>query len=332
MTSDPLVAIILVNWFGGPDTVACLESLAGQSHGNWIAVVVDNGSTDGSPAQIAAAMKRLAAGSGDEWSQVNIDEMRRGGVAAKPSPRYVLIDAGANLGFAAGNNIGMKWALAEQAEYIWVLNNDTEVHHNALSALIQRLRRGKASVAGSVLAFHDDRTRLQCIGGAHYNFLLARGHQVGEGEVLSGNSPIAEPENLTYIAGASMLVASDTVRHVGGMNERYFLYFEELDWMRRLWRFGPPVVATDSLVYHKEGASIGTASRSLRSCKSQFYMARNLVLFYRWHHPVLLPIALMRNLREMLRFACGGHWKHVRVCVSATLDGIMGRFGYKGGL
>lgn len=332
MIPDSRVAIVLVNWFGWADTVACLESLSAQSYDNWVAVVVDNGSTDGSLGHISAAMQRLADHGDQTWQRLVPGEARSAANQASEAVRYVLIDAGANLGFAGGNNLGIEWALAAGVEYVWILNNDTEVDANALSALVDRLRIEGASVAGSVLVFHDDRTKIQCIGGASYDFRLARGYQIGEGQIFDRQATLVEPENLSYVAGASMLIASDVLRKVGGMEERYFLYFEELDWMQRLRNFGPAVVATDSIVYHKEGASIGTASRTVRSCKSQFYMARNLILFYRWHYPWLLPIAFLRNVREMIRFASAGHWRHVAISLKASWEALCGKSGFRTGL
>lgn len=328
----PQVAIVTINWFGGADTVACLRSLVGLEHRDWMVIVVDNGSTDGSPERIWAEMQSLAGPDGLPCQRLDRQQVRQaqqdGGGGAVPRPaRFTLIDAGANLGFAAGNNLGMAWALCVGARHLWILNNDVEVAPGALGALLERLHRGPASVAGSVLVYHDQPRTLQCIGGARFNRLLARGEQVGEGRDWDGLSPLPEPADLAYVAGASMLVSARTVREVGMMEERYFLYFEEIDWMQRLGRAGPPVVATTSIVRHKEGASIGTASRAIRSLKSQYYLSRNLVLFYRWCLPLLLPMALLRNLREAQLLRAAGHAGHARTVLKATVDGVLGRCG-----
>lgn len=331
MNRKPLVAVITVNWFGGPDTVDCLRSLTKLDHREWMAVVVDNGSTDGSPDLVLREMQGLARQEGDCCQRLSSDEVRAEPPVGGPA-RYTLIDAGGNVGFAAGNNLGIRWALAAGADYIWILNNDVEVDPGALTALLARMEATRASVVGSVLVYFDRRDTLQCVGGARYHLLLARGEQIGEGQYWDGTTQLPDPTDLAYVAGASMLVAASTIRQVGSMDERYFLYFEEIDWMCRLRRAGPAVVATRSVVFHKEGASIGTASRKTRSLKSQYYLSRNMVLFYRWRHPLLLPIALLRNVREAQRLRTSGLPDHARMVMRATVDAILGRHGMWAGL
>src|SRR5262245_13324392 len=105
---SPKVAVILVNWNGKADTLACLESLRQDSYVNKQAIVVDNGSTD--------------------------DSVR---VIRDSFPATTLLEAGANLGFTGGNNIGIEHALRSGADYIFLLNNDTTVDPSAIFALVQ---------------------------------------------------------------------------------------------------------------------------------------------------------------------------------------------------
>ena len=129
------VAIILVNWNGLEDTLACLESLAAQSYRDCTIIVVDNGSSE----------------------DVSLIAMRH--------PEVVLIRNQENLGFSGGNNIGIRKAAELGTEYCWILNNDTEVAPDCLARLVQALDNdaGLAAVAHPIFYFYD--RRLQWFAG-----------------------------------------------------------------------------------------------------------------------------------------------------------------------
>jgi GT2 family glycosyltransferase len=118
------------------------------------------------------------------------------------------------------------------------------------------------------------------------------------------------------------------MRDVGLFAEHYFLYFEEIDWARRArhsWRLG---TTEKSIVWHKEGASIGTATLSKRSLLSEYYLARNLILFYGGHLPWLLLIAVLRNLREALGMCLRREEpKRIATVLRATWHGLMRKTG-----
>lgn len=321
------VVIVTVNWRGARDTADCLRSLAGQAFDDWSVVVVDNGSGDDSIAQLSQVMAELADASGHNWQLLSSQQAK-----APPTgrlPRYTLVDAAANLGFAAANNVGIALGLAASnaADHFWILNNDVEVDPRALAELVARSQTGRYSVVGSLLVYHDDRSRIQCVGGVRFDSIKVRGEQIGQDSHWDGHTPPAEPQDISYVAGASMLVPAQAIRQVGAMEEKYFLYYEELDWMARLRQYGPAAVATRSVVFHKEGASIGTSSRALRSLRSQYYLSRNLLLVYAKTLPAKLPLAVLRNAREAMRFARLHEWSHLRVVLRATWHGLCGRGG-----
>src|SRR5579863_8615618 len=105
----PKVSVIVLNWNGGNDTVGCLSSLQRLNYENCSVIVIDNGSTDDSPALIREAF-----------------------------PDVELLETGQNLGFAGGCNVGIRRALAQRADFIWLLNNDTTVHPDALNAMVEK--------------------------------------------------------------------------------------------------------------------------------------------------------------------------------------------------
>lgn len=330
LAKTPACAIVLLNWNGWADTCQCLDSLTALQGNGFFVVVVDNDSADGSLDHIRRHCERPAFQAA-MLGGLHVSLAPAGPWCSVAAPRSVhLVQAGENGGFAKGNNIAIRQALAWGADYIWVLNNDTVVEPDALACLLARAAQDpRLGMVGSVLVYEDRRCVVQAFGGATFMLHLARARQIGHGQDLKSlDRPALLAQRLDYVAGASMLLRAAMVRQVGLFEERFFLYFEELDWARRAqrlgWRLG---TAERSIVYHKEGASIGTATRSARSLLSEYYLSRNLVLVYCKHVPLLLPIAVLRNLREAAGMFARGDRDRARVVLRATLHGIAGRWG-----
>jgi GT2 family glycosyltransferase len=182
-------------------------------------------------------------------------------------------------------------------------------------------------MCGSLLVYHDARNQLQSVGGTHYQYWRATGRPLGSG--LDPRQPGLEKvleESLSYIAGASLLARAEMIADIGPFEERYFLYFEEIDWAARArhWRLA---VALDSIVYHKEGASIGTSTRDRRSPLAQYYLNRNLLLFYSRFHKLKFPVAVLRVLQEWRSQIKRKDGQLARVTWRALLDGMRMRIG-----
>ncbi|MDD5760409.1 MAG: glycosyltransferase family 2 protein, partial [Desulfobulbaceae bacterium] len=180
----PLVYIILLNWNGWRDTIACLDSLGNLTYPDFKVIVVDNGSTDESVASIRNA-----------------------------HPAVTLLAAGGNLGFSGGNNVGIRYALESGAEFVWVLNNDTVVTNNALSAMVDMaISDAKIGAVGSVLYFMDAPTVVQAWGG-------------GCVSLWSGISRHrSSPGQLNYITGASILLSMAALNQIGLLDDGFFMY------------------------------------------------------------------------------------------------------------
>ena len=325
-------AIVLLNWNGWKDTIECLQSLTLLVHPSYAVVVVDNASTDGSIAHITKwladqEMPGVATPLvvGPLLMQDQID-----GFDAPLAHRSVtLIQANQNGGFAAGNNLGLRIALNAQCDYMWLLNNDTTVDPHALTALEKRMGEdSKIGMVGSVLCYYDQPDIIQAVGGVQFNYWRARGKQVGQGLSLR-TADLQSLANLplSYIAGASMLVSKSFLENVGLMYEGYFLYFEEIDWAARAqpnWRLA---TARESLVFHKEGGSIGTSSRATRSALAQYYLTRNGLSFFRRHKPLLLPVAIMNSLLEGIKLILSGHILLAKCTFRAISFALMMRSG-----
>ena len=172
------VYVIIVNWNGYRDTIECLESLARLRHANFRVVIVDNGSTDGSiealrrwtraePRQMAGPVwDRLPA---SRRVSVSLEVVSPDGAASAETEglQVTLIAAGENLGFAGANNLGMRFAIQDRAaDFFWLLNNDTVVTPNALSALLAYAAANPSKgMIGSVLLYYRDPDTVQGLGG-----------------------------------------------------------------------------------------------------------------------------------------------------------------------
>ena len=298
--TDACVYVVLLNWNGWRDTIACLESLFASHHPRLRVVVCDNASSDDSLEKIAAwadcrqapehpDQPRLSRLLRAEQEPVPFERLDRAaaesGSCTTVAP-LVLIDNGANLGFAAGNNVGLRFALEqEEMDYVWLLNNDTLVEPDCLGNMLLRLADSlPQAVCGSVIHFFDQPEIIQAVGGNRFNHLTGCAAR-SEGRFTHERTAmdIARIESeLDYISGCSMLLPRDFLEHVGLMSEEYFLYYEEIDWFTRAAGRYTLRIARDAHLYHREGSAIG--SRTLHraaSTLSDFHMFRSRLIYMR---------------------------------------------------
>lgn len=282
------VYIVILNWNGWQDTVTCLESLCRGNYFDWAVVVCDNGSTDNSIEHIKAWAdgRQIAKPASPElasltrppvkkpiaWREYGRSEGEAGGKA--DDPELVLIQTGANLGFAGGCNVGISYALSRSdMAYVWLLNNDTVVRPDTLQYMVSRMQaEPNAGICGSTQVFLERPDVVQAYGGAAFNRWSGRSRPLGAGS--SSTNPVdakAIERQLNYIIGASMLVSRSFLQTVGLMADDYFLYYEEIDWAVRGQSF-KLVFAPQSIVYHRVGGS--TASKV-----SLYYMYLNRLRF-----------------------------------------------------
>ncbi len=297
------VYVLLVNWQGWPDTIACLESLWASDYRNFAAVVVDNGSRDDSLARIEAWAQdaRLPADPDRRfflrtYSRAQSEQLA---VRQDPGAPLVLIRSNDNLGFAGGNNVGLRYIGGRQdAAYVWVLNNDTVVAPAALRLLLHTAAADpRIGAVGATVLYADAPRVINAAGGGRIIKCLGitrlnRESQTREEAIRSS----AEPP-LDYIYGASCLVRLETVRKVGLMAEGFFHFWEDVDWCMRMTRAGYRLAyAPGSLIYHKRGSSI-----PFRSSTADYYEMRNGIIFYRQYYGVaFLGVHLLKFLAACL--------------------------------
>lgn len=255
---SPKVVIIVLNYNNPNDTINCLKSIRNINYTNFYSLVIDNNSSDDSEIKIKAYLSKVS------------------------DCRFEFIQTGINKGYAGGNNIGIEYALRDKAvEYVWVLNNDTIVDKNALYELVKEMKKHKSmGMCGSKLLYEWDREKLQGYGGKYNCF--------------TGSSTMEKDANnidrIDFVSGASMLISRRFLEEIGLFNEEYFLYFEELDLRERSKKFFAIGCAIHSIVYHKEGGSIGSnTDGKQRSELSDYFQIRNRILFTKKYYPFCLP-------------------------------------------
>ena len=294
----PRVAVIVVNWNRQADTLRCLASLVAAGQPPADVFLVDNASTDGTVAAVRAAF---------------------------PSVRVVENDR--NLGFAAGNNVALRLALAAGYPYLLLLNNDAIVAPDAIERLLEPLLADpEAGVAGPAICYPAAPDRIWSAGGA----VDRRRGTVTSAWLDTPASALPEqPFAVDHVSGCCLLVRAAALTRAGLLDERFFMYYEETEWCLRIARQGyRVVVAPAARVWHDISPQAQAGSPAIA-----YYMTRNHLLLLRatrapasaWRHTLywqgrtLLSLYLRRHSAERVR----GRWP----MVLALRDFALGRFG-----
>ena len=320
------VVVVVLNFNGWQDTLGCVTSVLEADKPNKLSIVVaDNASKDGSIERLAAHFDTVAV-QGVPLRRLTRSQADRGEHAHAPDGQVqlVLIDNGGNLGFAGGCNPGIRWAMAAQASHVWLLNNDTTIDPHALQALLDRFQaRPEMGLCGSKLIYQDPPDMIQARGGAVFDPIRAIGRHLGVGERLADKEDVAVIESqMQYVVGASMMASRAFIEQVGPMTEDYLLYYEELDWAMRGRRLGFALgYAANSLVFHKEGATIGSSHRHHTSPLSLRFLTRNRLLFTRRFFPQHLLTVRLRMCLEVLVWLARRMPGHAWI----TLGALLGR-------
>ena len=223
--------------------------------------------------------------------------------------RVTLIDGGGNLGFAGGNNAGLRPLLRDpDLDYFWLLNNDTVVEAAAPGALLARLdATHNAGMCGTVVRYYHRPDIVQALNGSRFNRFTGTSHGIGEGQAATAPfDPAQVARETDFVLGASLAVSRAFLNTVGLMEEGYFLYFEEIDWATRAAGRFATAFAHGAVVYHKEGGSIGSSGiAGGRSTTSEYWLMRSRLAFVARFYPRLLPLhrllAAAQIARRLLR-------------------------------
>jgi GT2 family glycosyltransferase len=310
MQESPKVYVVVLNFNGWTDTIECLQSLRQIHYRNFQTVIVDNGSIDGSVGHLKSWLSENGAvGSPIQTVSRMFEDQKPGNVQVsmfdwpqlgtdgnqKDSTwPIVLVESDENLGFSGGNNLGVRFGISRNdAEYFWLLNNDTVVDSRALDEMVLTFMERDSNdrplaMCGSLILDFDQRDQVQAFGGGKVNRILGTTHNLLSGED-SQASTVADATVLPdYISGCSLLIKSERIAMTGLLNEEYFLYWEDTEWSFRCKRRGMRLaVAKQSKVWHRRGSTSG------RFPVIAFYNTRNCLWFFRDYLRAYLPLCLI---------------------------------------
>ena len=197
------------------------------------------------------------------------------GVEFKNTDLHVLyIRSEKNLGFAGGNNLGIKSA---KGEYLFLVNNDTEFTAGLLETLTETLEgNAEIGIISPKINYWDNKQIIQYAGFTKMNYYTCRNECIGQFETDHGQFANINAET-GYVHGAAMMIRRSALKAAGNMAENFFLYYEEMDWCEQIKRSGFKIwINTNALIYHKESLSVGK-----NSAIKEFFMNRNRILFTR---------------------------------------------------
>ena len=311
------VAFIILHYGSNRDTLECLESLSQvevPKDTNVEIIVVDNGSRKKfifDQPKNSLSKKRHAEQVGDKFS-TNIKIIRNK----------------ENLGFAQGNNVGIKSALKNGADYVLILNNDTIVHRSLIEELLSVIKSDeKVGVVvpkiyfAKGFEFHKNRYKREELGhvlwygGGEIDWRNVIGHHKGVDKVDRGQ--FDNSSETSFASGCCMMVKSEVFEKLGFFDEKYFLYYEDADLSERVKKAGYKIVyAPKAIIWHKNAGSAGGSGSKLQD----YYITRNRLLFGMRYAPLRAKLALIKE--GIVLLTKGRIWQK-----RGILDFSTGRFG-----
>lgn len=297
----PEIAVIVLNWNNAVDTCRCLQSLQESDYRTHRVIIVDNGSTDDS---VEIILRRY--------------------------PHVTLLETHQNLGYAGGNNVGIRCALYHNAEYIFILNNDVVLASDTLGKLIRSCQdRSHVGVVGPKIFHREDPQRIQSAGGivddrgdCHFRFV---------DEIDIGvDEKINHPTTVDFVSGCAMLISRACLETTTGFDERFFMYYEDVDLCYRARKAGFTVLyAPLARAWHRRPDINSTTPPYIT-----YYMNRNHLLFLTknrvskanaWRHIAFKQLPWVAN------WTLNPKWRHKRrernALVRAIIDFAQNQFG-----
>jgi GT2 family glycosyltransferase len=286
------IVAVTVDYNGHEDTLACVDSLLKSRGGELSIVVVDNGSDE--PLRLAQA-----------------------------SPPINLIRLATNLGFAGGFNVGIRQAMNMGAEAVLILNNDTLLAEDMIARLAEELRPGVGIVAPRIYYGHDPH-RIWSDGFKLWPLTLdLRSGRRGQ---LDSTVPPAPIRVVDYVAGCAMLIDRSVLDSIGLFDERFFAYYEDLDYCLRARqaRFSILTVTTAHL-WHKVAGATG-----LQSPHRRYLIAYGSIRFFAkhagWRWPFVVIVRLVSWSKTLLTFAAARRADLMAAHLHGIRDGLRDTF------
>ncbi len=277
------LCIIILNWNNVLDTIECLNAVyPAVKRGLASIIVCDNASDDDSVEEIL------------QWGKHWFPNEEQKNNRAIPDISetfwdFLLLRAHANNGYSSGNNLGIRYALlASRFSYLLILNNDTVVRHDALDELTEFADAHPSyGVIGSTILDYYDRDLVECAGGCTYNSFTTIFKNIYGGASISTALQCTKTPKLDYISGAASLFRTKVFRDFGLLEEDYFLYYEELDFARKIANSKYDLAwCKRSIIYHKGASTSGGRNDKSRATLVLCNYHENLstLIFSKKHH------------------------------------------------
>jgi GT2 family glycosyltransferase len=293
----PLVYVIILNNNRHYDTIACLASLSRSDYKNMSIILLDNSSTDGSISVIR-----------NEYPAVQIISLEK------------------NLGYAGNNNIGIKAALAQGAEWVFILNDDTLLDSSCLTLLLDAVEKDpEIGVVGPMVYHYDEPNVIQSAGGSLDNYW--RNVHLGQNETDLGQ--FHSLHLVEWVSGCAILVKNKMVEKIGLLDERFFMYWEEIEWCIRAGRVGWKIAHIPQAKLWHKGVNRDYQAKPYVT----YYITRNHLLTLSKHKaPMIVWVyTLIRILVTLMSWSVKPRWRskleHRDAMWKGFVHFIQGRYG-----
>ncbi|HQT91544.1 MAG TPA: glycosyltransferase family 2 protein [Candidatus Kryptobacter bacterium] len=296
-----LLSIILVNYKQAEQTIECVRSLEKSSFHDFRTIIVDNESTPESASKLRSYC-----------------------------PNAVVLPCGSNLGFAGGNNVGIRYAVESGSDFILLLNNDTIVHENLLATLVDTIQsRETIGVVGAKI-YYEDRRDLLWFAGGHLS--IDKALATHRGIQKEDNGAFDTLQETDFVTGCCLMTKREVIEHIGMLDTGFFLYYEDSDFCTRAKDAGYSVIyQPKAVLYHKV-----SYSTELDSPVYIYFNLRNKILFLRKHGS---PARWIRHLpyffyfygRQFIRLIIKRHnLRGARAAYLGLVDGLRSFTGEHG--
>ncbi len=298
----PSVCIIILNWNTANDTIECIESLKNVRYPNLDIVIVENGSKD------------------DSYDHL-----------LKYDINLSIIRLNDNRGYAGGNNVGIKYAVKNNYKYILVLNNDTIVQPDFLVPLIDTVENNSqiGLVTGKVLHYENPNRIYGACG--KFSRIFCSGINGNSNELIGPNNTYRYGfSKVTFISGTMMLIPSKIINEFGMFDEKYFLYFEDLEFSRRISNKYLLAYVPSSVIHHKSGGGTKWTNYTLTYL---YYHTRNRIWVFKDEHILyrtyVIIFSLLIAVTKTFVIILGRNslkqfpTKHVKAIWNGIKDGII---------
>jgi hypothetical protein len=284
-----LLGVVTLNWKRAVDSITCIESIKSENQANVTYIVVDNGS---GADQVALLQQKL--------------------------PYAVLLPLENNLGFAAGFNAGIEKALSLGCNYILILNNDTVACPNMVPSLLKEINNTDIGVVAPIIYYYSNPNNIWSAGGNLLPFLATTLNAHSRSQNLHA------PTRRTFLSGCCLLLRREVISSIGGFDERFFMYYEDLDFFARLkktkWK---AMVVPSAKLLHKVSMSSGGEINE----KERYLMAYSSVVYYKKHmnpsnQVLIIPFRLASFLLNTLRMLVEGNLKGIKAHYQGTVDAL----------